>query len=80
MGFFKNIFTSKVPSTTRIDEIDYSKIDKNFKPKIDPNKKIEIPMPRSFSSVSLTKQERQEKGLKYLEKAKELKKNSSSVT
>jgi hypothetical protein len=30
MGFFKNIFTSKVPSTTKIDEIDYSKIDKIF--------------------------------------------------
>ena len=39
------------------------KVDKNFKPKIDPSKSMPPPMPRSYSSVCLSNEKRIEKGL-----------------
>lgn len=41
-------------------------IDQSYKPKIDPSKSFSIPVLKTYSSISLTKAERIEKGLTYL--------------
>ena len=46
-------------------------------PKIDPEKVFVPSLPRAHSSLCLSKEERVEKGLEYLAKAKQLKKSGS---
>lgn len=48
-------------------------------PRIDPEKAFVSPLPRAYSSLCLSKEQRDEKGLQYLAKAKELKKSESVV-
>ena len=55
------------------------KVSKEFKPKADPSLVIPI-IARNYSSVTLTSQERMEKGLEYLALAKEMRKSSEDIT
>ena len=51
------------------------KVDQYYKPKVDTSLSVVQAIPKAYSSVCLTKAERVEKGLEYLAKAKEMKKD-----
>lgn len=55
------------------------KVLEEHRPTVDPAKSIIVVLPRTYSSVSLSKEERQQKGLEYLEKAKQLKRSASEA-
>jgi hypothetical protein len=54
------------------------KVQEEHRPVVDPAKRITV-VPRSYSSVSLTKEERFEKGLEYLARAREMKRCASEA-
>lgn len=54
------------------------KVKEEHRPVVDPAKRITV-VPRSYSSVSLTKEERFEKGLQYLARAREMKRCASEA-